>query len=293
MTTLEGIARTNKLATRSGALCRRHPWRAPGFLIPLGVVLLLIAAVCAPQWFTSGTPDAVNFDAILAPPSLSYWFGGDELGRDVFTRVVYGASQSLAIGIGATMIACLGGIVLGTSAALAPPAIAWPLVRCIDILLAFPELLLSLLVIVVLGRGPLNTLLAVGLAGIAAYARLVRSQVLQVRQSGYVEHAVALGEPALTIVIRHIVPNTTRPLVVLATIGVGAAVLAASSLSFIGLGVIPPAPEWGALLADGRNFLDVAPWISLLPASVVAISVISITLLGRRLQVLLAQGDIA
>jgi peptide/nickel transport system permease protein len=198
----------------------------------------------------------------------------------------------LTIGVGAMAIACLGGISLGTAASLAPLLLRRLLVRLIDILLAFPELLLALLVIAVLGRGPFNTLLAVGLSHVAGYARLVRSQVLQVKLSGYVEHAVTLGERPWTILIQHIVPNTIRPLMILATIGVGTAVLSASALSFLGLGVVPPEAEWGALLADGRNFIEIAPWLSLLPATVVAISVISITLLGRRLQVLLAQGDV-
>jgi peptide/nickel transport system permease protein len=200
--------------------------------------------------------------------------------------------RSLTIGVGAMAIACLGGISLGTAASLAPSIMRGLLVRLIDILLAFPELLLALLVIAVLGRGPLNTLLAVGLSHIAGYARLVLSQVVRVKLSGYVEHAVTLGERRWIIIVRHIVPNTIRPLMILATIGVGTSVLTASSLSFLGLGVVPPEAEWGALLAGGRNFLDIAPWISLLPATVVASSVISITLLGRRLQVLLAEGDV-
>jgi peptide/nickel transport system permease protein len=271
---------------------RRHPWRAPGLLLPSAVVVLLVAAICAPQWFTTLAPDAVDTDAILQPPGPGHWFGTDELGRDIFCRVVYGTSKSLTIGVGATMLACLGGISLGAAAALLPSLMRRLLVRLLDILLAFPELLLALLVIAVLGRGPANTLLAVGLSHIAGYARLVRSQVLQVKLSGYVEHAVALGEHPSTIILRHILPNSIRPLIVLATIGVGTSVLAASALSFLGLGVVPPAAEWGALLADGRNFFGIAPWMSLWPASVVAISVISITLLGRRLQVLLARGDV-
>lgn len=271
---------------------RRHPWRTPGLLVPLAFVLLLVTAMCAPQWFTALPPDAVDTDAILQPPSRDHWFGTDELGRDLFSRVVHGTSKSLMIGVGAMAIACLGGISLGAAAALAPSIVRKLLVRLIDILLAFPELLLALLVIAVLGRGPVNTLLAVGLSHIAGYARLVRSQVLQVKLSGYVEHAVTLGEHPWTILIRHIVPNTIRPLLVLATIGVGTSVLSASALSFLGLGVVPPAAEWGALLANGRNYLEIAPWTSLLPATVVAVSVISITLLGRRLQVLLAKGDV-
>lgn len=279
-------------SARVSASRRRHPWSAPGLLLPLGFVLVLLLAIVAPRWFSALAPDAVDVDAILQPPGTAHWFGTDELGRDLFSRVIHGSARSLGIGLGATAIACLGGVALGTLAALAPVFVRKLLLRLIDILLAFPDLLLALLVIAVLGRGPVNTLIAVGLSHVAGYARLVRSQVLQVKQSGYVEHAVALGEHPWTIITRHIVPNTTRPLIVLATIGVGSSVLAASGLSFLGLGVVPPEAEWGALLASGRNFIEVAPWLSLLPATVVALAVISITLVGRRLQTLLARGDV-
>lgn len=281
-----------RVARRDGGRYR-NPWLAPGTSIPLLLVLLLVVAVFFPSLFTPYTPEQMDFSAILQPPDLRHWFGTDQLGRDVFTRVVYGTSLSLSIGVGATLIASAGGIVLGTLAGLAPRAIRQLLVRLLDIMLAFPDLLLALLAITVLGRGPENTLLAVGLAGIAGYARLVRAQVLQVRLSGYVQHAVALGEPPMVIILRHIVPNTLRPLLVLATVGIGYSILSASALSFLGLGVTPPTAEWGALLSEGRNFLDSAPWVSLLPASVVALSVIAITLLGRRVQTLIAKGGIA
>lgn len=281
-----------RVARRDGGRYR-NPWLAPGTSIPLLLVLLLVVAVFFPSLFTPNTPEQMDFSAILQPPDLRHWFGTDQLGRDVFTRVVYGTSLSLSIGVGATLIASAGGIVLGTLAGLAPRAVRQLLVRLLDIMLAFPDLLLALLAITVLGRGPENTLLAVGLAGIAGYARLVRAQVLQVRLSGYVQHAVALGEPPMVIILRHIVPNTLRPLLVLATVGIGYFILSASALSFLGLGVTPPTAEWGALLSEGRNFLDSAPWVSLLPASVVALSVIAITLLGRRVQTLIAKGGIA
>ncbi|HFT3597393.1 TPA: ABC transporter permease [Klebsiella variicola] len=281
-----------RVARRDGGHYR-NPWLAPGTSIPLLLVLLLVVAVFFPSLFTPYTPEQMDFSAILQPPDLTHWFGTDQLGRDVFTRVVYGTSLSLSIGVGATLIASAGGIVLGTLAGLAPRAVRQLLVRLLDIMLAFPDLLLALLAITVLGRGPENTLLAVGLAGIAGYARLVRAQVLQVRLSGYVQHAVALGEPPMVIILRHIVPNTLRPLLVLATVGIGYSILSASALSFLGLGVTPPTAEWGALLSEGRNFLDSAPWVSLLPASVVALSVIAITLLGRRVQTLIAKGGIA
>ncbi|MCL2892903.1 ABC transporter permease [Brenneria tiliae] len=278
------------LLPRRPAPVYRNPWLAPGTLLPALIVALLVLAVFFPTLFTRYTPNDMDFAAVLQPPGPHHWFGTDQLGRDVFARVVHGTSLSLTIGVGATLLACTGGILLGTAAALAPRALRQLLVRLLDILLAFPDLLLALLAIAVLGRGPENTLLAVGLAGIAGYARLVRSQVLQVKLSGYVEHAVALGESPLYIILRHIVPNTVRPLLILATIGIGQAVLAASALSFLGLGVTPPTAEWGALLSDGRNFLDSAPWVSLLPASMIALSVISITLLGRRLQSIVAKG---
>ncbi|EFD86902.1 ABC transporter permease [Klebsiella variicola] len=281
-----------RVARRDGGRYR-NPWLAPGTSIPLLLVLLLVVAVFFPSLFTPYTPEQMDFSAILQPPDLRHWFGTDQLGRDVFTRVVYGTSLSLSIGVGATLIASAGGIVLGTLAGLAPRAVRQLLVRLLDIMLAFPDLLLALLAITVLGRGPENTLQAVGLAGIAGYARLVRAQVLQVRLSGYVQHAVALGEPPMVIILRHIVPNTLRPLLVLATVGIGYSILSASALSFLGLGVTPPTAEWGALLSEGRNFLDSAPWVSLLPASVVALSVIAITLLGRRVQTLIAKGGIA
>ena len=281
-----------RVARRDGGRYR-NPWLAPGTSIPLLLVLLLVVAVFFPSLFTPYTPEQMDFSAILQPPDLRHWFGTDQLGRDVFTRVVYGTSLSLSIGVGATLIASAGGIVLGTLAGLAPRAVRQLLVRLLDIMLAFPDLLLALLAITVLGRGPENTLLAVGLAGIAGYARLVRAQVLQVRLSGYVQHAVALGEPPMVIILRHIVPNTLRPLLVLATVGIGYSILSASALSFLGLGVTPPTAEWGALLSEGRNFLDSAPWVSLLPARVVALSVIAITLLGRRVQTLIAKGGIA
>lgn len=280
------LVRTHPPISRRGG----NPWLLPKTLIPAAFVLLLIVTVIAPQWFTTLKPDDMDMDAVLSAPTLRHLFGTDSLGRDVFSRVIYGSALSLSIGLGATLIACVGGMALGLLSALAPRALRRVLVRLLDILLAFPELLLALLVIAVLGRGPTNTLIAVGLAGIASYARLLRSQVLQVKLSGYVEHSVALGESPLRIIFRHILPNTLRPLLILATLGIGQSVLTASSLSFLGLGVVPPTAEWGALLADGRDYLDVAPWISLLPATVVALSVIALTLLGRRLQTILAKG---
>lgn len=263
----------------------RHGWGLSfAALFSVAVALLLFVATVSPGLFAPIPPDAADFLAPFHPPSATHWFGTDQLGRDVYSRVVHGTSQSLSIGLGATVIASIGGALLGVAIALTPRPLDRVSVRLLDILLAFPDLLIALLVIAVLGRGPLNTCLAVGIAGIAGYARIARAEVLRVRRSGYVEQSVILGEPCLRIIVEHIIPNAIRPLLVLATIGVGNSILSASALSFLGLGVVPPSPEWGALLADGRNVIDTAPWVSLLPATVIALSVISITLLARRLQ---------
>jgi peptide/nickel transport system permease protein len=271
-----------------GATARQ--WLSGGMLVPAAVLVALCVAAAAPDLLATHPPDAVDTAALLQPPGPDHWFGTDQLGRDVYSRVVHGTSYSLLIGLAATAIALVLGMAVGLLAALGPRGLDRVLVRGLDILLAFPELLLALLVIAVMGPGPVNTAVAVGLAGVAGYARLIRSQVLSVRLSGYVEAAVALGESPWRIVTSHIAPNSLRPVLVLATVGVGTSILSASSLSFLGLGVAPPTPEWGALLADGRSFLGVAPWTSLFPATVVAAAVVSITLLGRRLQRVLTKG---
>lgn len=278
------VAVLDERATARGG----RPARA--LLLPALALAALAALAVAPELFATHPPDAVDTTALLLPPGPGHWFGTDQLGRDVFSRVVHGAGYSLPIGLGATALALGLGTLAGLAAALGPRGLDRIVVRLLDILLAFPELLLALLVIAVMGPGPLNTMVAVGIAGAAGYARLIRSQVLQVRLSGYVEAAVSLGERPAGIIVRHIVPNVVRPVLVLATVGVGTSLLAASSLSFLGLGVPPPIPEWGAMLADGRNFLAAAPWMSVFPALLVVAAVVSVTVAGRRLQRILARG---
>jgi peptide/nickel transport system permease protein len=268
----------------------RNPWLSPATLVPAAVVAFFVTLGVWPGLVASQDPATNDFGAILTGPGSEHWFGTDMLGRDVFARVVHGTRYSLLIGLGATAIAIVAGVLLGLAAAIAPRGLNGLLVRLIDILLAFPNLLIALLVITVMGPGPANTVVAVGVSYIAVYARLIRSQVLQVRTSGYVEQAVALGEQPGRIVLGHIVPNAIRPLLVLATIGVGTSILYASTLSFLGLGVAPPTPEWGALVAESRNYLSVALWMAAFPALAITSTVIAVTLLGRRIQAILAKG---
>ncbi|KAB1662194.1 ABC transporter permease [Pseudoclavibacter chungangensis] len=264
--------------------------------VPVGTILAgivvaaVIAAALVPGLFTHLDPEEAVLGSVFQPPSAAHPFGTDHLGRDVASRVVHGARYSLLIGVGAALLSLLIGTLLGLLSVYLPFGLDRLVQRGVDILLAFPELLLALLIIAVLGRGPVNTLIAVGLAGAAGYARLVRSQVLSARLSGYAEQAKVLGESPLRVVASRVLPNIARPIVVLATIGVGTSILSASGLSFLGLGVAPPTPEWGALLSEGRSYLSTAPWASVFPATAIALSVVSITVLGRSLQARLTKG---
>lgn len=256
----------------------------PGLVI--AAVFLLVAAVAAavPTLLASADPNLTDPARPFAEPGLEHWFGTDNLGRDVFARVVHGARFSLSIGIGATALAVVLGAAVGLAAALGPRVVQATLLRAIDIAMAFPDLLLTLLVIAVLGPGPLNTLIAVALGMVPRFARVVRAQALPTARAGYVVSAVALGTPRLRIVRLHILPNTLLPLLAVATVGVGTAIISVAALSFLGLGVEPPDAEWGVMLAQGREFLRLAWWISIFPGLAVAATVVSITVLGRALQ---------
>ncbi|MFI5841804.1 ABC transporter permease [Catenuloplanes sp. NPDC051500] len=238
----------------------------------------------APQLLGAGDPLAANpLDALL-PPSAAHWFGTDQLGRDVFDRVVHGARHSLTIGVTATLIAVASGVLLGLLAGLAHRWADEALARSFDALSAFPMLLLALLFIALAGTGTLSLTVAIGIATLPHYARVVRAQTLQIRQLGYVTQAVAFGRSRTRIVVRHVLPNVLGPIPVVAIIGLGESVLAASGLSFLGMGPQPPSPEWGAMLAEGRNYLSVAWWSGILPGVAVTLTVISLTVTGRRLQ---------
>ena len=253
-------------------------------LVAGAVLVLLTLAAAFPGLFTGVSPTATNPVGALAAPSGAHWFGTDELGRDEFARIVYGARPSLLIGLGATVLAVAGGALLGLAAALGGRVGDNVLMRLVDVLLALPQLMLALLVITVLGTGTGNTAVAVAIGLIPGYARIVRAEAQVVRGAGYVEAAVGLGLRRRGVVLRHILPNALGPLLVVATIGFGAAIITASGLSFLGLGAQPPSPEWGAMLSDGRDYLAVGWWLGLFPGAAITLSVVSINLAGRHLQ---------
>ncbi|SDL75420.1 ABC transporter permease [Nonomuraea jiangxiensis] len=267
------------------ALVRPTAAELPGRLVPPAFLVLLAVALAAPGLLTAGA-DPLTADPLnaLAAPGAGHWFGTDHLGRDVLARVVYGARHSISIGVAATGLAVTLGVLLGLAAGLSPKWLDEALARSFDVLSTLPELLLALLVVAITGPGTGNVIFAIAVAQIPNYARVIRAQTFVVRRSGYVEQAVTFGRSRLAITARHILPNVLGPIPVLATIGIGQAVIAGSGLSFLGMGPQPPAAEWGAMLSEARNYLRVAWWEAFFPGLAITLTVACLTVVGRRLQ---------
>ncbi|WP_239308017.1 MULTISPECIES: ABC transporter permease [unclassified Frankia] len=263
---------------------RRRRRGRPALVVAAVVLLLVTVVAIAPGLFTDASPTDTDPVNALAAPGGSHWFGTDQIGRDVFTRILYGARTSLLLGLGAIALAVGGGTLLGLTAALGGRVADLVLMRLADILIAMPPVLLALLVIAVLGAGTTNTVLAIAAALIPVYGRLVRAEAMVVRRSGYVEAAVGLGLRRGLLVARHVLPNALGPVLVLATVGFGTALIYASALSFLGLGTRPPAPEWGLMLSEGRDFLQTAWWIGVFPGAAIAVTVIAVNVAGRYAQ---------
>lgn len=253
-------------------------------LLPSAVLATIVLMALAPELFTARSPLANDVTAALQPPSAEHLFGTDNLGRDVFARTVHGTRTSLLVGLGATAIGVVGGLLLGMLSALAVRWLDAVVLRVLDVLLAFPNLLLALVVVAFFGRGTVNVLVAIGVASIPVFARAVRAEAMVVRNAGYVQAAVAIGSPPSRYLLRTVLPNSLTTVAVLATLGVGTSIISASGLSFLGLGPEPPTPEWGLMLAAARDLLAHAWWTGFFPGLVLAATVVSITLLGRRLK---------
>lgn len=241
-------------------------------LLWLGAVL--VAAV-APGFIAPGDPLVGDVSEKLLPPGPEHWFGTDQLGRDLFTRVVHGSGLTIQAVLIAVGLGLVGGSIMGLLAGFIGGVVDAVLMRIADILLAIPNLLLSLVVIVALGFGTVNIAIAVGIVSVASMSRVMRAEVLKVKQSLYVEAALAGGARWGRVLLRHVLPNAVSPVIVLAVLEFGSAILAISALSFLGYGATPPAPEWGALVSQGRDYLAAQGWIATLPGVVIALSVLS------------------
>lgn len=254
--------------------------RRPGLTVAILWAVLVILAAFLPGLIAPDNPLAVTID-IKTAPSLSHLFGTDEIGRDLFSRVVYGASLSLRASLIAVAVGLVIGAPLGLLAGYLGGWVDSVFMRVVDVLLAIPSLLLSLMVIIALGFGITNVAFAVGLAFVAGSARVMRGEVLRIRQSPYVEAAAVGGARRVRVLWRHVLPNSVEPVLVLAAMEFGEAILSVSSLSFLGYGVQPPAPEWGALVADGRDYLNSAWWLTTLPGLTIVATVLAANRISR------------
>ncbi|MGW0323933.1 ABC transporter permease [Nocardia sp. NPDC003183] len=258
---------------------RRH-WTVA---LALLVVVTILAWAIVPQLFTGYDPLAVNPAQKLKPPSGEHWFGTDQLGRDLYARIVYGARASLlgsaiAVGVG-VLVGSLLGAVAGWFAGFPDSAV----MRLIDVVLSIPGFLLAITIVVLLGFGVWQAGIAVGLTSSATFARLIRSEVVKARTSTYVEAATTSGASTGAILLRHVIPNSIAPTVSLVTVQFGIAIIWIASLSFLGLGAQPPDPEWGRLVSDGRNYIATRGWLTLWPGLTIVVMVLATNHLSRHL----------
>jgi peptide/nickel transport system permease protein len=247
------------------------------------VVVLAVSAVLAP-WLAPYDPARQSLVEKRARPGAKYVLGADEFGRDILSRVIYGSRVALLVGLLSAAIAVAGGLVLGTLAGFAGGWLDAVLMRAIEILLAFPYLLLALAIVAALGPGALNTTIAVGIWGVPAVTRIVRGAVLALRETEYVGAARALGAPVLAVLGRHILPNIVPGLIVYATLFMANAILLEAALSFLGLGVQPPTASWGLMVSTGRDVLLVAPHVATVPGLAIMVAVLAFNLVGDGLR---------
>ncbi|MBO0820068.1 MAG: ABC transporter permease [Nocardiopsaceae bacterium] len=254
--------------------------RRPGLVLAIGWIALMVLAAFWPGLIAPDNPLGVSV-GVRAAPSAHHLFGTDEIGRDLFSRVVYGSRLTLRASLIAIGIGAAAGGSLGLLAGYAGGWVDHLAMRVADVLLAIPVLLLSLAVVLTLGFGITDVALAVGLAFIASSARVMRGQVLKIRQSPFIEAAAVGGARRARLLGRHVLPNAVEPVLVLAAMQFGEAILAVSTLSFLGYGVQPPAPEWGALVADGRDYLNSSWWLTTLPGLTIVVTVLAANRISR------------
>lgn len=252
----------------------------------IGLIILLLLGVCAifAPWLSTAPPDLMNYQDRIQLPSRAHPFGTDLFGRDIFSRTLYGSRIALFVGFLSVTFAALPGLVLGLLAGYKQGRIDVVIMRLTDALLAFPALLLAIVIISVLGPGHRQATMSIGIIFLPAFTRLVRGQVLAIRQEEYVEAAVALGASDAGILWRHVLPNVMGPLIVQTTVSFANAILIEAGLSFLGLGTQPPLPSWGAMLQSAKDFMDLQPWAAILPGMAIALAVMGFNLFGDGLR---------
>jgi peptide/nickel transport system permease protein len=249
----------------------------------LAFLLVVLVAVAAPV-LAPHDPVRLNVVESLEPPGARHWLGTDQFGRDVLSRIIYGSRVSVAMGLVAVAISVGGGSVLGLLAGYYRGSVDLLVMRLVDVMLAFPGILLALVVIAVLGPALGSAMIAVGISGMPLFIRVVRGSTLVVRELAYVEAAQATGCRDVRVLVRHVLPNVVTPVIVLVTLGIPSAIVAGAALSFLGLGIKPPTPDWGEMLSRGRAFMGTAWWLSTFPGLAIAIVVLAINRFGDGLR---------
>jgi len=268
------------------------PWRRAvrrlvkrrGAMVGAVVVLFFVLVAVAAPLIAPYEPVATSWSAVRKPPSLEHWFGTDEIGRDVLSRVIFGARASLLAGVVSVCISLACGVPIGLVSGYVGGFLDGLLMRITDALLACPFLILAIALAAFLGPSLTNAMIAIGISAMPAFIRLTRAQVLNAKVEDYVEAARAVGNPHRRIVLRHILPNIVAPIMVQATLAIAAAIIAEASLSFLGLGQQPPAPSWGSMLNTAKNFLDQAPWMAMWPGAAIFSVVLAFNLFGDGLR---------
>jgi peptide/nickel transport system permease protein len=259
---------------------RKNKWALTGFFIIISFILIGLLA----PLLTHYSYDSMNAADRLRSPDSEYWFGTDDLGRDIFTRIVYGARISLQVGFFAVTGALIFGTALGVIAGFYRGWLDTVISRLFDIMLAFPSILLAIAIVAILGPSLQNALIAIAIINVPIFGRLVRSKVISIRQEEYILAAKAQGMKNSRILWQHVLPNSLAPIIVQATLGFGTAILEAAALGFLGLGAQPPIPEWGRMLSDARQYIQSAPWLMLFPGLSIMLAVLGFNMIGDGLR---------
>jgi peptide/nickel transport system permease protein len=250
-------------------------------LVLLAAIILLV--ICAPI-LAPYDPLAIDYQNVLKPPSSLHIFGTDNIGRDIYSRVLWGGRLSLTVGMMAVMISIIGGVALGLFSGYVGGATDMVIQRFVDLTFAFPSILLLLSIVAIMGPNLTTVLIAIGISGIPGYSRLMRGSVLQALNTEYVLAARLMGAKDGRIMSHHILPNVMTPIIVYGTLGLGGGIMLTAGLSYLGLGAQPPAPEWGAMLNLGRTYMRSAPWMSIFPGLAVSLTVLAINFIGDGLR---------
>jgi len=285
--TVPALALAQRTPRRSAALSWRRLVRSPNLLVGVAILVLVVGCAAFAHQIAPHNPIDQMFTDQLKPPSTAHPFGTDEFGRDIFSRCLYGARIALVVGVIADGIAMLLGVLLGTVAGYFGGRPDAAVMRVVDVMLAFPYLLLAMIVVAILGPSLTNAMIAIGIVYTPQFARVVRGAVLAIREQEFVEAAGAVGARAPRILARHVLPNVLSPIIVMATLTVGFTIVETAGLSFLGLGASPPTPEWGSMLATGRSYMLTAPWIATFPGLSILVTVVGFNLVGDGLRDLL------